>query len=154
MLFVLGAVMAYDPVFTGDMQDYGKIWMAWGNSKQTAYIWEFIDGGSYAMQNVMSEIIVSDERGGKILQSFYENIRIKTATLYNENEIIDVITNLYKDPANSYIWFQDMVYITRDSLSGKDVTKAILEARKAAIAGYELNKKWKANEPFSNHKSK
>jgi hypothetical protein len=34
-----------------------------------------------------------------------------------------------------------MVYIARDSLSGKDVTKTILEARKAAIAAYELNKK-------------
>ena len=89
----------------------------------------------------MAEIIASDKKGGKIAESFYENIRLKTATIFDENKIIDVITNLYKDPANSYVWFQDMVYIARDSLSGKDVTKAILEARKAAIANYELNKK-------------
>ena len=77
------------------------------------------------MQTVMSEIIASGKHSGKVPKNFYENIRIKTATLYDENKIIDIISNLYKDPANSYIWFQDMVYIARDSLSGKDVAKGL-----------------------------
>lgn len=141
VLFLLGIALTSNPVHSADMLDYGKIWTAWGKDGQTAYIWGFIDGGGYALQTVMSEIIASDKRGGKVPKSFYENIRLKTATLYDENKIIDVITNLYKDPANSYILFNDMVYIARDSLSGKDVSKAILEARKAAIANYELNKK-------------
>jgi hypothetical protein len=34
-----------------------------------------------------------------------------------------------------------MVYIARYSLSGKDVTQTLLEARKAAIANDEVNKK-------------
>lgn len=141
VLFFLGIALTSNPVYSTDMQDYGKIWTTWGKDGQTAYIWRFIDGGGYALQTVMSEIIASDEKGGKVPKSFYENVRLKTVTLYDENKIIDVITNLYKDPANSYIWFNDMVYIARDSLSGKDVSKAILEARKAAIANYELNKK-------------
>lgn len=141
VLLFLGIALTSTPVYSADMQDYSKIWTAWGKDGQTAYIWGFIDGGGYALQTVMSEIIASDKKGGKVPKSFYENIRLKTATLYDENKIIDVITNLYKDPANSYIWFNDMLYIARDSLSGKDVSKAILEARKAAIANYELNKK-------------
>lgn len=141
VLFFLGIALISNPVYSADMQDYGKIRTAWGKDGQTAYIWGFIDGGGHAMQTVMSEIIASDKQGGKVPKTFYENIRVKTATLYDENKIIEIITNLYKDPANSYILFQDMVYIARDSLSGKDVTKAILEARKAAIATYELNKK-------------
>jgi hypothetical protein len=141
VLFFLGIALTSNPVYSVDMQDYGKIWTAWGKDGQTAYIWGFIDGGAHALQTVMSEIIVSDKRGGKVPKSFYENIRLKTATLYDENKIIDVVTNLYKDPANSYIWFNDMIYIACDSLSGKDVSKAILEARKAAMINYELNKK-------------
>ena len=141
MLFFLGFAITSNPVFSADMQDYGKIWTAWGKEGQTTYIWRFIDGGGHAMITVMNEITASDNRGDKVPKTFYENIRVKTATLYDENKIIDVITNLYKDPANSYIWFKYMVYIARDSLSGKDVSKAILEARKAAIANYELNKK-------------
>jgi hypothetical protein len=57
--------------------------------------------------------------------------------------LIDVITNLYKDPANSYVLFGDMVYIARDSLKGIDITDALLKARKHAIATYELNKRRK-----------
>jgi hypothetical protein len=142
-LICLGIAMISAPAFSAEMQDYSKIWKAWGRDGQTAYIWGFIDGGGHAMQTVMSEIIASDKQGGKVPQNFYENIRVKTATLYDENKIIEIITNLYKDPANSYILFQDMVYIARDSLSGKDVTKAILDARKAAIATHELNEKMK-----------
>jgi hypothetical protein len=140
-VLLLGIAMGWNSAFSADIQDYGKIWTAWGKNGQTAYIWGFIDGGGYAMQTVMSEIIASDKRSGKVPETFYENIRVKTATLYDENKIIDIITNLYKDPANSNILFQDMVYIARDSLSGKDVTSAILEARKSAITNYELNRK-------------
>ena len=95
------------------------------------------------MQAVMDEIISSDKPGNKIPSTFYDNIRVKTATLYDEAKLIDVISKLYEEPANSYIWFQDMVYIARDSLSGKDVTASILKARKAAVTNYELNEKMK-----------
>ena len=141
MVLLLGIALGWNFAFSADMQDYNKIWKAWGKRGQTAYIWGFIDGGGYAMRTVLDEIFASDKRGSKAPKAFYENIRVKTATLYDESKIIDVITNLYKEPANSYIWIQDMVYIARDSLSGKDVTTAILEARRSAIINYQLNKK-------------
>ena len=143
LLVIIGAVSICRPAFSGDMQDYGRIWKAWGRKGQTAYLWGFIDGGGCAMQAVMDEIISSDKPGNKIPSTFYDNIRDKTATLYDEAKLIDVISKLYEEPANSYIWFQDMVYIARDSLSGKDVTASILKARKAAVTNYELNEKMK-----------
>jgi hypothetical protein len=141
MVLLLGIVLGWNSAFSADVQDYGKIWKAWGKGGQRAYLWGFIDGGGYAMRTVLDEIFASDKRGGKVPKPFYENIRVKTATLYDESKMIDIITSLYKDPANSYIWFQDMVYIARDSLSGKDVTAAILEARRSARINYELSKK-------------
>ena len=141
MVLLLGIALGWNFAFSADMQDYNKIWKAWGKRGQTAYIWGFIDGGGYAMRTVLDVIFASDKRGSKVPKAFYENVRVKTATLYDESKIIDIITNLYKDPANSYIWIQDMVYIARDSLSGKDVTTPILEARRSAIINYQLNKK-------------
>jgi len=141
MVLLLGIILGWNSAFSADMQDYGKIWKAWGKGRQRAYIWGFIDGGGYAMRTVLDEIFASDKRGSKVPKPFYENIRVKTATLYDESKIIDIITSLYKDPANSHIWFQDVVYIARDSLSGKDVTSAILEARRSAKINHDLNKK-------------
>ena len=138
---LVGIALIANPVYSADMQDYAKIWKAWGKAGQNAYIWGLIDGGDHARRAIMSEITASGKRGDKVPKAFYENIRLQTATLYDETKIIDVITNLYKDPANSYVWFQDMVYIARYSLSGKDVTQTLLEARKAAIANDEVNKK-------------
>jgi hypothetical protein len=141
MLLLLGIVLGWNSAFSADIQDYSKIWKAWGKGGQRAYICGFIDGGGYTMRTVLDEIFASDKRGSKVPKLFYENVRIKTATLYDESKIIDIITSLYKDPANSYIWFQEMVYIARDSLSGKDITTAILEARRSAKINYELNNK-------------
>ena len=39
------------------------------------------------------------------------------------------MTNLYSDPANTYVRFDSMVYIARDKLSGKDVDPALRHAR-------------------------
>lgn len=143
MLFFLGFVITSNSVFSADMQDYGKIWATWGKEGKTAYIWGFNHGKSHALIIVGNEIFLSDKRGDKVPETFYEHIRVQTMTLYDTNKIIDVITNLYKDPANSYIGFNNMFYIAQDSLSGKDVSKDILEARKAAIAlaDYMLNQK-------------
>jgi hypothetical protein len=72
-----------------------------------------------------------------------DNTSKKTATLFDEYKLTDIISNLYKDPANSYILFGDMVYIARDSLKGNNASDALLKARKNAIATFELNKKMK-----------
>lgn len=143
MLFLLGFAITSNPLFSADMQDYGKIWATWGKEGHTAYIGGFNHGKNHALLIVGNEIFNSNNRGDKVPETFYENIRVNIETLYDTNKIIDVITNLYKDPANSYIAFNNIFYIAQDSLSGKDVSKDILWARKAAIdiANYILNKK-------------
>ncbi len=143
VLFFIGLALTPFPAFSEDMLDYGAIWKAWGVAGQTAYLWGFVDGSGGAMYNVMDEISSSESRGLKIPKKFYDNIRIKTATLFDDKKLRNVMTNLYNDPSNSYIWFQDMVYIARDSLNGNDISGALLRARKQAIANYELNKKMK-----------
>jgi hypothetical protein len=123
------------------MVDYNKLWNSWGKEGQTAYLWGYMDGGGNVLLATAGEILKEDKKTTKMPKDFYETIRIKTAILHDPNKLIEVMTNLYKDPSNSYIWLNDMVIIARDSLSGNDVSKAILEARKIAIKNHELSNK-------------
>lgn len=43
------------------------------------------------------------------------------------------MNEVYKEPANSYISFKNMIYIAMDKLSGGSIEKALEEARKSAI---------------------
>lgn len=136
VLSIIGLLLPPSSAFSEEMLDYGALWKAWGFAGQTAYLWGFVDGSGGAMYNVFDEIQSSKNRGLSIPKDFYENIRMKTATLFDGDKLRDVMTNLYNNPANSYIWFQDMVYIARDSLKGNDISGALLKARKQAIANY------------------
>jgi len=58
-----------------------------------------------------------------------EALRLRTFTFYASDSLRDVMTNLYADPANTYIRHDAMVYISRDKLSGKDVEPILRHAR-------------------------
>ncbi len=141
--FFVGFALPALPVFSEEMLDYGALWKGWGVAGQNAYLWGFIDGGAKVSITLMDEIWESEKRGHSLPKDFYENIRIKTATLFDERKLRDVMTNLYRDPSNSYILLQDMVYIARDSMNGNDISDALLKARKYAVTNFEFNKKMK-----------
>lgn len=143
VLFFIGILIISNPAFSEEMLDYGAIWKGWRGGGQNAYLWGFIHGGTKVMLPLLDEIVSAKERGHKIPNDFYENIRIKTSTLFDEKKLRDVMTNLYKDPANSYIQLMDMVYIARDSLNGGEISASVLKARKYAKTNYEINKKMK-----------
>jgi hypothetical protein len=146
VLFLIGFALTPFLAFSEEILDYGAIWKSWGREGQHAYLWGFLDGGTAVLMTAMEEYISS----GKQVQSapkdcgvILDNTGKTTATLFDEYKLIDVISNLYKDPTNSYIFFGDMVYIARDSLKGNTVSDALLKARKHEIATFELNKKMK-----------
>jgi hypothetical protein len=58
---------------------------------------------------------------------------------YTRDQIPDVISDLYKDPANAFIITLDMFFLARDKIEGKDVEKGLMEARKKAIDTHQLN---------------
>lgn len=113
--------------------DYSRIWKDWGREGQDAYIWGVMDGSGKAMITLIMEKSSADKAHKKYLEGLYERIRLNSAIMHNETKLIEVMSSLYRDPANSYVSMQDMLYIARDSISGKDVSKRILEARKFAI---------------------
>ncbi len=139
--------MIPNTAFSEEMTDYGTIWKAWGSQGQHAYLWGFLDGSTTIILAAMDEMTSSRKQAemSKNCGVILDNANKKTATLFDENKLIDVMTNLYKDPANSYIMPGDMVYIARDSLKGDDITNALLKVRKRATETYGINKKIKRN---------
>ena len=45
--------------------------------------------------------------------------------------IRDIVTDIYKDPANSYIYFSDICYLAFWKLNGKDIDPILIELRKS-----------------------
>lgn len=138
MIFFFSTTITSAPVFSADMIDFGAMWKGWGVEGENAYLWGFSDGRTTTIMTLTDEIISSRV---KVPHKFIPNIEKKTSYVFDENRLREVITNLYKNPTNSYIWIGDMVLIARDSLNGTDVSDALLKARKAAIATMDNVKK-------------
>jgi hypothetical protein len=63
-----------------------------------------------------------------------EQVRLATFTFYDEPALANVMTDLYRDPANTYIEYGAMVYVARDKLSGREVESRLRQARQSDCA--------------------
>jgi len=108
-----------------ELVNYGKRWNAWPDSSRSVYLEGFRDGQSHTYLAFLNDL--SPNR--------VEPLRLQTFTLYETTAIRDVMTNLYSDPANTYITFSAMVYVARDKLSGKDI-EPMLRGARANARGY------------------
>ena len=103
----------------GPLFNYGRRWNAWSPSSRSIYLEGFKDGQSRTYFAVWNDLP----------QARREPIRLATFTLYDADALNDVMTSLYADPANTYVQSDDMVYIARDKLSGKDIEPVLRSAR-------------------------
>ena len=68
-----------------------------------------------------------------------KKIRGKLFVRYTRDQIRNVTSDLYKDPANAFISTLDMFFLARDKIEGKDVEIGLMEARKKAMDIHQLN---------------
>lgn len=123
---VLAVLMIASLLQFGSSQDsrdkyfnYGRLWKSWSDSVRSVYLEGFIDGHSDTFFK-MSFSIPADKR---------EQLKKATFTFYEDDVLRDVISDLYKDPANSFITFSAMVYIARDRLDGNDIEERLKHSR-------------------------
>lgn len=115
--------------------NYGKMWKSWSSQVQIAYIKGFIDGvinGIYKYH--IYEKYTNNE--GK-LPELPKKISEQLISMSELEGIHNVVSDLYKDPANSYIGLENIIYLARDKLRGKDIEKDLKLHR---AAPYELQK--------------
>jgi hypothetical protein len=97
----------------------GREWRTWTDAMRQVYVNGFMSGQADTY-NAVSNNLSSDQR-----ESLYK----ATFLFYGPDAIADVMTDLYKDPANTFIRHGAMVYIARDKLSGRDVEPMLRHSR-------------------------
>jgi hypothetical protein len=102
------------------LMNYGRQWHTWSNASRTVYLEGFVDGLSNTFSSLRNDL-PADRR---------EPLRLQIFTFFDSDVLRDVMTNLYSDPANTYIRYDSMVYIARDRLGGKDTEPRLRLARK------------------------
>jgi hypothetical protein len=125
--------LAQEPV------NYGKMWNSWSDYMRNIYIMGLKDGLQkqitlpFIAQLIIeekdvfdkylkdSEVVKTEEKGNRILWDFI---------MFDDEAIRNVMTDLYKDPANTYISFYDMSGIAYRKLNGDYIEPLLKELRK------------------------
>jgi len=115
MVFGAAATSAQDE----RLFNYGKQWKSWPDICRSTYVLGFVNGQDSTYVALLDDLPPARQ----------EALRLKTYTFYDEDALRDVITNLYADPANTYIRYSSIVYIARDKLAGKDIEPILRRAR-------------------------
>jgi hypothetical protein len=109
--------------------DFGQQWTGANEVARLWYLTGFKDGSADAYQKAFeNEFRVPGRTYGQVAGQF-EPVRLVTFTAYDPDVLSRVITDLYRDPANTFISHAGMVYIARDRLDGKNVEPLLREAR-------------------------
>jgi hypothetical protein len=97
------------------------------------YLWGFMDGGNSSYTECANVWLKPGEWFKKPESERVKKVREKTAMFFPLESIRDVITDLYKEPANSYINFNKIVYIARNKLRGELIEDQLRDARRSAL---------------------
>ncbi|MDD5606839.1 MAG: hypothetical protein PHN37_03205 [Candidatus Pacebacteria bacterium] len=138
---------------SGQSYNYREVWNSWTDYQRYIYLWGFQDAREFICYDICD--IIQEFLGSEQL-SIYELVKIINLTNkidlleinanivdYEElnlsidtdspdlKAIRDVMTDLYKDPANTYISFEKMIFFAIDKLSGESIENRLEEERKS-----------------------
>jgi hypothetical protein len=102
-----------------DPINFGLWWNSSTDANRLIYLGGFMDGQASTYQALVNSLAPNSR----------ERLRKETFLFYDLPVLRDVMTDLYKDPANTYVGIAFMVYIARDKLGGEDVSKRLQNAR-------------------------
>lgn len=116
------------------------LWHSWDNVARDAYIEGVVDGIAEAFITTMTTVAPKKLRNDPTPPEV-KKVTDKLFVRHTRNQIQDVMTDIYKDPANSFISTLDVFFLARDKIEGRDIGKDTMEARKKAMERHELNEK-------------
>ena len=120
-----------------DIYNYADLWRSWNVVAREAYINGVVDGIAEAYIEIL--ITVAPDKFPKNPEpAEIKKVREKLFVRYTRGQICDVITDLYKDPANAFIRTINMFFLARNKIEGKDITPDLIDARKKAIEHHKI----------------
>jgi len=138
-LMAIFALILINFAYSDNPYEYGKVWNEWSDYTRYVYLWGFEDGeqmfGSSAI--VMLNGIyydLDDSEAMKKIKNKLDLQEIRDLFLLSRSEIKlenirDIITDYYDDPANIYIDFPIMIKLAKEKLNGvsEDSLKSEIE---------------------------
>jgi len=151
LIFLLILILSTSLSASGEPYNYRETWNSWTDYQRYIYLWGFSDARKQIWVDISG--IIKEFREDKTLSLYelkslidltnkiaiietnasitdYEEINIGLKPL-DLKVIRDIMNDLYKDPANSYISFQNMIFIAKDKLAGKPIENKLIEERKS-----------------------
>lgn len=120
-----------------ELFNFGKTWKEWSDLTRDVYLWGFRDGSFSTILTTQSAWRSRAEIDAPDVKKVWDQVFIS----FEYASIRDVVTNLYKAPANTFVPFHRMVYVARDKLNGENIDEALRKERKMAV---ELHRIFKA----------
>ena len=144
--------------FSAQRDNYKKIWDSWKEGEKYIYLWGLSDGlnehailgnsllvnpehlcGGFSSSSFLSKYLWLPEYSGEVRKVIKEEIYKALGIVIQfcsskipVKTIKDVTTDLYRDPANSYIYIADMCYLAFWKIKGKDIEPMLIKLREKA----------------------
>ena len=116
-----------------EQYNHAAVWRMWDAIAQTTYVRGVVDGAINVYVAAGEEWLGPGQLFKTPEAARIARVRQRVFVGNVESRIPAAMSDLYRDPANSYVALVDMVYIARDRLEGKDVEKSLADARKRAV---------------------
>jgi len=115
--------------------DYGEIWKSMDSSERVIFFMGVREGMIYSTLDIFTNASASGLPNlSNTQKEQFANYSWEKLSGIQKNAVIliDIITNLYKYPENSYIRFSHMVDIAIKKLQGESIEKLLEKRRKEA----------------------
>jgi uncharacterized protein YneF (UPF0154 family) len=109
--------------------DYASRWKAWDVNTRGAYVVGLSEGMVTAFSTTISNLT---QKPPSQEQALIIKI-LKLGSGIDKTKIAEVMTDIYQDPANSYINTAKVFIYAQYKLEGKDISKFLEDARRKAL---------------------
>ncbi len=121
------------------------MWNSMDDNNKEVYIWGIRDGLFLCVEQITERYLVPSLTNKydtsiieDILENYYQFLTIFKADDFKTTDallktIVNIVNDLYKDPANTYINVSDMCLIASRKLRGEPIESLLRELRKDAL---------------------
>jgi len=131
--------------FTKEAHSPSQMWNSFDDNAKEVYIWGIREGIVMCMEQITERFLLPafiNKNDTSIIEDILENydqfVRIFDVddyeTQYNLlKTVVNIVNNLYKDPANTYIAVSDMCLLASRKLRGEPIDSLLEGLRKKAL---------------------
>jgi hypothetical protein len=133
----LGLFALSQSALAADPYNYGTAWRQWSNEAKDAYLTGLSDGLARSYFHAAIHWLSKDENAKSPSTKRVEAVRERTILKFQNDALMPVITDLYRDPANAFVSWNEMAFVARDKLRGDSIDEELRRLRTNAVKWQE-----------------